>query len=365
MNNLFVVFTPFQFLIAQQIVAQEKLKDNVLLMSYVPGNSHFISIYEVMEIKDMWKKKIEFADFSSWEGNRLKRFKDFRKAYKNYKQINKIIEDNHINNIFLGEFQNTSLRFTAFLFSKKGCNINFFEEGSVHYSQRPYIKETFLIKIKIFLLDLLYYLPFYHIRFAKWHYISYRPIKGLPINKRYSILPKYHEPFDVRLYPQPICSQSVLKILSSEIANKQERRILFMSDPLVELISNKYLYVYFDMVSECFESIDNDVTIYLKFHPRESLASQNIIKNIAKKTNKTFYVLSQDINIPVEYYLQTFSFESVYVLNASTYYYNGYLYPECVFIKLLPKLYERLTNITKGEPNFIDLKRHIAKMEEL
>ena len=62
MGNLFVVYTPFQLYIAQQIVAQEQLDNCVLMMSYIPGNQQFIDIYEMMAMEGMWEKKIVFEN---------------------------------------------------------------------------------------------------------------------------------------------------------------------------------------------------------------------------------------------------------------------------------------------------------------
>lgn len=60
MSHLFVVFTPFQLFIAQQLVHQEQLKDCILIEAYVAGNPHFIEIYDMMEMEGMWKKNILF-----------------------------------------------------------------------------------------------------------------------------------------------------------------------------------------------------------------------------------------------------------------------------------------------------------------
>ena len=48
MGNLFIVFTPFQLFVAQQIVKQEKLNNNILIKGWVAGNKHFLEIYDVI-----------------------------------------------------------------------------------------------------------------------------------------------------------------------------------------------------------------------------------------------------------------------------------------------------------------------------
>lgn len=339
MANLFVVYTPFQFFVAQQIVAQENLTDNILLMSYVHGNNHFISIYEMMEMNGMWKKKIEFEDFDQWDGVRTKSLHDVKKAYYNYQRIRRILEDNDIDTIFLGEQQNTTLRFTDILFSKKGYKIIFFEEGAAHYIPRHYKLPDFKTKIKIAIRDLFYYLPIYHVRFAKWRYVPNLPIEQLPMYKRYSIIPHYHEPYDIRLQTRPLISKKIDTYIKKSIDGNDLERILFLTDPLYELIGQKYVHLYYDTVLSCFESLKKDITVYIKFHPRESAGSKAKIVEIANNTGITYRILSVEINIPVEYYLQVFTFNVVYIFNASTYFYNGYLFPKTHFERLLPTIY--------------------------
>ena len=57
MANLFIAFTPFQLFVAQQIVNQEELSDNILIEGYVGNNSHFYDIYDMMEMDNFWKKE--------------------------------------------------------------------------------------------------------------------------------------------------------------------------------------------------------------------------------------------------------------------------------------------------------------------
>lgn len=342
MGNLFVVYTPFQLFVAQQIVAQEGLKENVLLMSYVHGNNHFIPIYEMMEMEGMWKKKIEFEDFDQWEGVRTKNLHDIKKAYHNYKRILSILKNNDIGTIFLGEQQNTALRFTDILFSRKGYKINFFEEGSAHYILRNYQRPNLKTKIKIVLRDLFYYLPIYHVRFAKWRYVHNMPIEFLPMNKRYSIIPHYNEPYDIRLIPRTLISKKTEIYIQNAINENDKERILFLTDPLYEWIGYKYVHLYYDTVLSCFKAFKKDITVYIKFHPRELADSKTKIEKIAKNLGITYRILSGDFNIPVEYYLQRFTFSIVYIFNASTYFYNGYLFPKTIFEKLLPKIYKGL-----------------------
>jgi hypothetical protein len=364
MANLFVVFTPFQFFIAQQIVEQEQLKDCILLMSYIHGNKHFIPIYDLMSLEGMWKKKIEFEDFPQWDGLRTKSINDIKHAYRNYKRICTILKDNNIDSIFLGEQQNTTLRFTDILFTHKGYKIIFFEEGAAHYLPRKYKKPDLKTKIKILFRDIFYYLPLYHIRFAKWRYTPNLPVEQLPMYKRYSIIPHYNESFDVRLYPKSLLSQKLNLYIKKSIRDDDKKRVLFLTDPLNELISDQYIHIYYEIIDKCFHQIDKTTTVYIKYHPRDKVNSKRRIEKLAHDAGLDFLILSKEINIPVEYYLQNFVFDKVYVFNASTFFYNGYLFPKTVFVKLLPIVYERLI-LEKSPKRIINIiKKFIDSMDE-
>ena len=159
MSHLFVVFTPFQLFIAQQLVHQEQLKDCILIEAYVAGNPHFIEIYDMMEMEGMWKKKYIIPDFAQWDGLRTTSIMDEVKTYKMYRKIWNLIKSNNVGTLYLGEMQNNAIRFTDIVFHHKGIKIVFFEEGTAHYIQRPYQKETRWMKIKEFIRDLVEYLP--------------------------------------------------------------------------------------------------------------------------------------------------------------------------------------------------------------
>ena len=50
MGNLFVVFTPLQLFVSQQIIRQEKLKNNVVILGW---SSQFSDAYEMMYIEEL------------------------------------------------------------------------------------------------------------------------------------------------------------------------------------------------------------------------------------------------------------------------------------------------------------------------
>ena len=341
MANLFIVFTPFQFFVAQQIVHQEKLRNNILIEGYVGNNSHFYEIYDIMEMEGYWNKIIHFPDIASWDGLRVSSIKDAKKAYANYKRIKGILEENKVETIYLGEHQNQSMRFTDVLFSHHGYKVSFFEEGAAHYIDRKYTPDNSILKMaQILIRDLFYYLPIYNIRFAKWRYNVNMPYEELPIYKRYNILPLHHQPYDIDLKVTNLVSKKLESYMQEEMGN-EDNRVLFMTDPLAEIISPRNMSLYFETIYEYLKDIPKETMVYIKYHPRDPLKYREKTLETIQSLGLKYRVLSERINIPVEYFLQKYTFDKIYLFNASTYYYEGTIFPACVFVKMLPALYKK------------------------
>lgn len=342
MANLFFVFTPFQLFAAQQIVHSQGFENNILIEGYVTTNKHFLEIYDFMEIEGMWKEKHIIPDIEHWDGNRIKSIKDARTVYKKYKQIRKIAEDNHVETFFLGEIQNQTCRFTAVLFDHLGYKIAFFEDGMSHYMQRHYVKDnTIKTKVRVFFHDLLYYLPIYHVRFAQWRYHGSKPLNNeFPKYTRYSLIPFYNEKYDVFVKTTPLASNKIKKYVKDFIDNQTgtNNSVLLMTDPLNEVIPPQYMHCYFDTIKDSLSKLEKETLLYIKYHPREPETSKKTIKEIAESLCLRYKIISSEINIPVEYYLQYITFEKILFLNAATFFYNGYVFPKREFVSLLPSL---------------------------
>lgn len=356
MRNLFFVFTPLQLFVAQQIIRQEKLEDCVLVESILDDNNHFSQVFDMMRMDDLWFKKLEFKDFAKWNSDRVRSISDIKYTYTNYKRIRRILKENEVGTIYLGEIQNQACRFTAVVFHNLGYKTVFFEEGTSHYIDRPYREDSSLThKTKVLLLDTFYFIPFYGVRFAEWNCSPNKPYRDLPIDKRFSIIPFHHEQFDVRLEIKPMFTERLRQYVCSNIKPEEsEHRVMLMTDPLRELMPKEYLYLYFDTIKECVEGIGSSQFLYIKFHPRELQTSRDRILKIAEEAGVRFKVLSDEVNICVEYYLQMFHFEKIFFFNAVTYFYNGYAFPKMEFVKLMPIVYQKskavgLENLTYME----------------
>lgn len=360
-GNLFIVFTPLQLFVAQQIIRQEKLENCVLIEGW---RGLFSKAYDLMRIEELWSKRIEWENVSLWNGHRLYSIKVVIECYKNYKHLKYILESNNVETIYLGEILNQCCRFTAVLLASKGYKIAFYEEGTSHYINRPYNEDKSIkAKLKECLLDYLYFWPVYGIKFAKWHSTPNLPYDELHIDKRYSIIPFHNKPFDVRLNIKPMFSYKVKEYLESNVLDYEERKVMLMTDPLRELMEPKDLYLYFDTIKECIESVEEDTTLYIKFHPREIEQSRQKILDIAIKSGKKYKVLSEEINICVEYYLQKYKFEKIYFFNAATYFYNGYAFPKTEFVKLMPIVYAKAK--AAGVGNLIYMENMLRMIEPI
>lgn len=353
MANLFFVFTPLQLLVAQQIVYQEQLKDCILIEGHVqqPQNTHFYAIYDYIEIEGMWKKKIIFPQIAQWDGLRIKNVHDIIQSYKNYRFLKNVMEENNVEIIYLGEIQNQAYRFTDILFSHHGYKIAYFEDGLGHYMNRKYFPgNTLSRKVKVWLRDIFYYLPIYHVRFARWRYnVNIPNYSDLHIFKRYSVIPVFHESYDVHLIIRPLISNKVKEYIEYLTAEQEtNENVLLLTDPLKEYIPNKYYNCYLETIKEYIEATCKDKTIYIKYHPREKKKDIEIIESIIKSIGRKYVILGKEINIPVELFLQTMTFKEVLFFNAATYFYNGYLFPKCNFVPLLPIVYKKCQDLGSG-----------------
>lgn len=369
MASLFVVATPLQMLVAQQLVRQEKIKDAILLESYFSKHPDFLDSYEVCRIDELWKKRLEpVCDFPSWDYGGANLYKTAFGTWKKYRRLKRILREHSIDSIYLADFQNQTYRFMAVLFSKQGYNVNFYEEGYSHYVPRVCFLHTEIIwKIKEQILDLLYYLPIYHVRFAHWRNNPNCPSIGLPIANRYSIVSGFHhENYDHPLLCQPMLSNKLEEYLSSSVdASSCRKRYLLLTDPMSEVLDLSFKHFYFDVIRNTVSKLDKNSILYVKFHPRDAVGDRKKTLTLLEQLGVSYKVLSSKINIPVEYFLLNLKFEEIFFFNTSTYFYNGYLFPKCRFTQLLPRLYELCAEHYAPKHNLEQMRLLIDKMNSM
>lgn len=366
MASLFVVATPLQMLVAQQLVRQEQIKDAILLESYFSKHPDFLDSYDICRIDSLWKKRLEpVCDFPSWDNGGVNLHKTAISAWKKYHWLKRMLEENGIDSIYLADFQNQTYRFMTVLFSKQGYNVNYFEEGYSHYVPRICnLNKGIVGQIKENILDYIYYLPLYHIRFAYWRNNPNCPYWGLPIATRYSIVSGFHaEVYDRKLVCQPMLSDKLKAYIGSSLdLSSSKKRYLLLTDPMSEVLSLDFRFLYFDIIRKNVGQLDDDCILYIKFHPRDTVDDMDKIIKLINDLKINYKILSAEVNIPVEYFLLNVNFEEIYFFNTSTFFYNGYLFPKCNFTQLLPQLYELCNEYDAPIPNLEQLRLLIDKM---
>lgn len=360
MANLFFIHTPFQLMVAQLIIRQEGLNDNVMLMGYVDENRHFLAIYDLIVVDQMWSSRVLMPDVSHWAmfSNRHI-LKDWMNVYKNYRFIKRVINKYDIDTLFLGDQQNSSCQLTAMCFHKKGYKICFFEEGCSHYilyQHNVELRPFYYNKLYALLIDVIFYRPLFGVSFAYFCYWKAPSLSNIPMDVRYSIVPFYHESFDKQIIYQSIFSQKLKTLLAKEIISPNQDCILLLTSPFYSDGINNDVRPYIKTIVDFAKSLDNTVTLHIKFHPRETREVCDEILNQLINNKVRFSQLGNN-GIPVEYYLQFVHYERIVMFLCSTSFYNGYLFPKTQFVSIMRDYYNNCKLF--GLKNLNDLCRLI------
>lgn len=369
MSSLFVLSTPLQMLTSQQLIRQENITDAILLESSFSGYDSFQPSYDVCRIDNLWSKRLEpVLDFPSWDSHGINLCKTALITFKRYNELKRLLHEHNVDTIYLADYQNQTYRFMTEVLTHDGYKVCFFEEGYSHYVPRvSKINSGFIAKLKELILDTCYYLPFYHIRFAKWRNNPNRPYDGLHIFKRYSIVPGFHsKEYDERLYCEPMMSEKLADILSDAIEEVDGKKlVLLLTDPMTEVLRPDYKYLYYEVLKRSLASIKSDSVLYLKFHPRDKEEDRRKTIELIKSLRLNYRILSTKVNIPVEYFLLGSKFEEILFFNTSTFFYNGYMFPKCEFRQLLPELQNLCIQYGAPSTDIQQINMLIEKMNKL
>ena len=346
MVNLFFIHTPLQLMIAQMIIEQEKLENNVMLCGYVDDNRHFLQLYDLIRIEKMWTAIELMEDVARWAVfSRKNLFLGGLHAYRRYRYICGIIKKYQIDTLFLGDMWNVSCQLAAMSYHRKGMRICFFEEGNGHYIL-PYrygMGGSLVNKVYALLMDAFYYLPLYGVKMGYVLYWKGLMLKDIPMDARYSVVPFYHEKFDVLLTAKPILSEKLVKLIANEVRHVgQKVKTLLMTSPIYEWMGDHNKNdedSYVKTIIEYLNSMGKGICIHIKFHPREKVYIRRRLLMEFAKSNIDYIILGSEFNIPVEYYLQYIHYEKIIVFLSSTSFYNGYLFPKVKFVSILEYYY--------------------------
>ncbi len=348
MANLFFIHTPIQVMIAQMIIRQEGLTNNIMLQGYIGDNRHFLDIYKLTMINDMWQGVELMPDLANWgDVSRGHISRDCKRAKCNFKKLLKITDEYGIDTILLGDMQNLSCLLAAMTFHKRGFKVCFFEEGSGHYvwNEENSVPGNWIDSMYAKLMDMTYYHPVYGVNYADIIYRKGFAIQDLPIDCRYSIIPYYHETFDKLITVNVPISKRVFDFINNEtldISNQQYR--LLLTSKLYDRYDNCEKgdnFAFVETIIDYLVSVNDEIPLLIKFHPRESkYVRQQVLEQMDAHGLK-YVELGKTYNIPVEYYLNSLNVIEIVHFMCSTSFYNGYLFPKTKFTSILPQYYEK------------------------
>lgn len=338
MANLFFIHTPLQLMMAQMIIRQEGLEHNIMAYGYF-GNPQFLDIYSYQLVPGMWQKRYAFPKISEWAFVTISTrfFRNLVDGWKNTRLLKRIIRENNIDHVFMGDINNVCYKLAAVWLNKQGIKVSFFEEGSSHYTeQSPFRRPWAKALIPYVLSDALLYRPLFGMGWAKYVFRENYPIARLPIHSRYSVVPAFHEKFDRQLKAECIVSDKMRKLIKEETRGmKAEGGTLVLTSPIYEAVMGKQSKLYIETLSDYFRSLPKGSDIFLKYHPREKAADRKAIQRAVEDAGLRYTVLGTRVNLPAEYYLQFLHFSAIVSFYNSTIFYNGYLYPRLQSIELI------------------------------
>lgn len=364
MNSiLFFVHTPFQLFVAQHIVVQEKISDAILLLGTVGRRKEFYEAYGLMKNSALWSKTYELNDLAEWAHLSRKRvIMDVFKTLRYKKYIDSVLVDNDVDNIFLGDINNISCKFTAFVYARVGIKISFYEEGVSHYYFSKCKDDSPMLNFILSkLTNWCFYYPIWHFSFGEYMYNKKDLFfDKLPIFRRYSIIDKYKERYDVILNLQNNVESKLLNdFISDDIKcfDNQNRRILLMSQPIWE--EGGSIDVVLDVIAEFLNSLYKGDALIVKFHPREDRKERKKMLDLFRDKGIQYKILSEHLCLPVELYLQHLELDEIVMFISSTYLYAEMLCPSVV-VKMLLNQY-----IMKCAQKGYDTSRLCALIKDL
>ncbi len=357
-GNIFFIQSPLQLLIAQLIINQEKLVDNIMIYGYIHANTHSLDAYEVMRIPEMWQECIFIEKIAEWGlGSFRSLHDDLRIFRKNYKKISDAIQKHNVTTLYLGDLGNNTYHMIDYLFANKGLDICFFEEGNGHYLLPIKFSVTnysWKMKLAKMLYGIFYYKPFYNIDGR--YFLDDRTIEHLTITRRYSVIPYFKESFDVLIKPNfEIKSKTLENYIRKELGcENNSGSVLLLTTVWDNTFGENTIELYYAVIEDYIKSLSKDTVIYIKPHPRETEDTKKTIEQIVKTNDMRYKYLGVEFNVPIEYYLQDDFFAEVCVFFSSVAFYNGYLYKRKKIVYLIDKYYQLCKSNKIGNLDLID-----------
>lgn len=331
MANLFFVHTPLCLFVAQNIIIQENCTHNILFIRNVEDSEGFSEAYNMLLIDSLWENHYAVTDSRKWKKSTIRTLLTF---IKNERYIQKIIKTHNIEKIYFANINDLRYRLEFLRIARMGIESCVYEEGLSHYIRQIYINYKKVIIGSLFL-DFFILFPRLSLSYLKYLRQPEMTLLNDVIKKRFNILPQK----EVMQFDEPL---RITKGISFKLHNnvdelKQQltkqngsvsNLVLYASQPLFNrgFICDKVLY---DVIDNLLESLKNNFvkkTVVIKFHPRETIEEQKIIKDLFQKHNINYLILETHRSIPLEVYLQNIPFDLLISFNSSCVAYDGYVY---------------------------------------
>ena len=368
MANLFFVHTPMQLFMAQQIINQEGLKNNVMVYDYASFNAYYQVSYDLITIPEMWGKRVLNPVRLGWNMTKEKKhlIRSIKNIRKKVKELVKFVEDENTESIFLGDIKNSGYCLLAHIFFDKGIKVCFFEEGFSHYIWD--VKQQSLpVRIKSIIIDAFIYYPLFRGFYENKVQFEDHNLNVIPQTVRYSLIPYYHEPFDKLIHTTLLLSPTLKIFLEDERKEIMKvgdikNLVLFVNEDIKHFCSDINSKMEERLLKECvFKAVQKETLFLIKFHPAESKERREKVKKYFENNKISYFVVSGDKNIPVEYYLQMYKFNTIFAYAMAVSFYNGYLFHYTPIVRLLDGLYQICKEI--GIEGLVKLEGLIKRLD--
>lgn len=309
--NLFFIHTPFQLLVAQNLIKKKALKKNIALF----GNTglraeHFYKTFEIMIIDELWSEAITIGDLNKGIYSFKSPVSSYINLFKFSNTISNLIKSHKINALYFGDINHPAYVFLAekYQFKKK---IYFFEEGLSHYLSPFYKKKfenSYILKFKKNLTDKLIYRSLGVSNFSKYIQAVNDVDFNINIIKKYNVLPIKKTEYDEIIDFVINYSDNFKNLIANEIEQikgKREISVLYLSSTSTIFFSNPI-----EDEIELLKTIINRLKLeekttegfmfYIKFHPKDTEFKKNEILKALKDEKVYFWELSRDTVYPVE-----------------------------------------------------------------
>ena len=330
--NLFFVHTPFQVLVAQNLIIKKKLYNNIILLSNTGVKAkHFYEVFDKMLIKELWVEKYLLGNLYDGVFSFKNPVKSYVNLFKFSKKIKKIVFKNKVKSLYFGDINHPAYVFLAEYWQQK--EINFFEEGLSHYNipiLKKKFEESFFINFKKFLTDYIIFNSLGVKKFSRYIQTIEDTEFGFEINKKFNILPIEEKIYDEIIKFDVYPSEGLRlffknKKFQSLRKNKQEN-VLYLSSSASFIFSNP-LEDELAIILKIIKNSQSNINFLIKYHPKDSDDKKDAIRKYLKKEGLNYIEILPELDLPVEVLFNQIKIDFLFGYGSSSQLYHEILLP--------------------------------------